>query len=750
MRALEASGPDIVLIEGPPDAAGLIADAAHPEMQPPVAILIFNPKDLNQASFFPFAEFSPEWQAIQFAVRNSIPVRFMDLPMSLAFGLQDESPQLSLELNPSDPNEALRDDPFRRIALLAGYSDPERWWDALVERYSAQHSTEEASGTIFSAILELMDALRADKTRPESRETLLREAHMRQCIRGAQKEGFKKIAVVCGAWHGPALDPSVAKAGADATLLKGLKKIKTETTWIPWSFDRLATQSGYGAGLVAPAWYRVLWESGERGVGSRDWGIGIGSAPTPQSPIPNPYSPISHWLTLTARLLREKDIAVSSAHVIEAVRLAETLAVLRRTALPGIGELREAAVTVMCGGAEAQLDLIDRQLVIGDVLGRVPSGLPQPPLKADFEKQVKSCRLDKNTQEKTLELDLREEAQLRKSRLLHRLALLGIAWGLEQVIESGKQGRFHENWTLKWLPDFEIRLIEAGTWGNTVEDAAARRVWQRIRDTDSLPELTRLLGAALKAELPAILPDLLQKLRDVSALAKDALLLADAVLPLAEVLRYGSARRLNLESVAQLLEQIVPRVCVQLPAACTGIDENVAADIAGKILAVNRATGILQNTAYEQQWTRAILSIAGSERTAPLLCGLANRLLFDKTIRDAAETGDAMRFHLSRAQSPAAAALWIEGFLHGSGLLLLHHAELWQTLDAWVRDIPDDVFPELLPLLRRAFSRFSDPERQKMLELAKNGLHRQTSSTDAQPGDERAEEVLEFLKSIFS
>lgn len=722
VRALGDFGPDIILVEGPPDADALIPSAADAAMQPPVAILVFNPKNLEQASFFPFAEFSPEWQAILFALHHKIPVRFMDLPMSLAFGLRDSDVQQTFDFqeNKTAPDTI---DPFRKIAQLAGYSDPERWWDAMLER----RMEDGQSDGIFRVIMDLMRALRDDKTKPESRETLLREAFMRQTMRATQKEGFQKIAIVCGAWHAPALaELEKTKAAADAALLKGLKKTKTETTWIPWSFDRLAAQSGYSAGVVAPAWYRLLFHS------------------SPLTPHPT-----HSFLTLAARLLREKDIPVSSAHIIEAVRLAESLAVLRNTALPGIEELREAAVTVLCDGAEKPLELIDQQLVIGDVLGAVPPHLPMPPLKADFEAQVRSCRLEKNTQEKTLELDLREAAHLRKSRLLHRLDLLGILWGKTQETGSGKQGSFHENWKLKWLPDFEIRLIEAGTWGNTVEDAAGRRTHRRVRDSENLPELTRLLGVALKADLPAVMPGLLQKLQHISALAKDVLMLAESVLPLAEVLRYGSARRMNLGAVEQLLDQIIPRVCVQLLAACTSVNEDVAADILKKILAVNRALGILQVAEYESNWQKTLADISQSDAVAPLLSGLAARLLFDKNAQTATETGDMVRFRLSHAQSPASAAQWLEGFLYGSGLLLLHHAELWQTLDGWVRDLSEEHFTELLPLLRRTFSQFSDPERQKMLDLAKNGAPISGRHSDNEWDVDRAEGVLALVRGIF-
>ena len=756
VRALHELQPDLVLVEGPPDAEALIPLALHPDMQPPVAMLLYNPKRIEQASFFPFAEFSPEWQAILFAGAHHIPLRFMDLPAGLSFALRDADLQPdAFEMKSGEAPES--DDPFREIALLAGYTDPERWWDAVMERGATggmeagerdmeagagsaveETGTEEASKDpareVFRTVLDLMRALREGKKRPESRETLLREAYMRQTIRVAQKEGFQRIAVVCGAWHGPALaEPEQVKASSDAAALKGLKKVKTEAVWIPWSFDRLSQESGYGAGVVAPAWYRILWNAGSVPVGSGD---------------PVLRTPHAVFLTMAARLLRDHDLAVSSAHVIEAVRLAESLAVLRHTAVPGIGELREAAVTVLCHGAEKPLELIDRALVTGDVLGSVPANLPVPPLKDDFEKQARSCRLEKSTQEKNLQLDLREEAHLKKSRLLHRLDLLRIPWGTGQAVGSGKQGRFHEHWKLKWLPDFEIRLIEAGAWGNTVEDAAGRKAWQRVRDTENLPELTRLLDVALKADLAGVVPDLLQKLQHISALAKDVLLLADAVLPLAEILRYGHARQLDPGAVQQLLDQIVPRICVQLPAACMGIDEEAALDVLRKILAVNRALGIINQADKEQQWAPTLDALSRLNGVAPLLAGLATRLLFDKNSGDASRAGKVMRFRLSRSQNPLEAAQWLEGFLFGSGLLLLHHAELWNTLDNWVRELPDDTFTALLPLLRRTFSQFEPPERQKMLDLAKNVTPHAGRSTAIDWDMDRATGVLALVRSI--
>ena len=53
----------------------------------------------------------------------------------------------------------------------------------------------------------------------------LREAWMRKTIREAQKEGFARVAVVCGAWHAPVLDPDSVPKKDDDERLKGLRTV---------------------------------------------------------------------------------------------------------------------------------------------------------------------------------------------------------------------------------------------------------------------------------------------------------------------------------------------------------------------------------------------------------------------------------------------------------------------------------------------------------------------------------------------
>jgi hypothetical protein len=139
--------------------------------------------------------------------------------------------------------------------------------------------------------------------------------------------------------------------------------------------------------------------------------------------------PIITWLAKVAAALRERDLPVSSAHIIEATRLAEALAALRGRSLPGLGEVTEATRAVLCEGDDQMVAFIQQNLVVGEELGEVPEGAPLVPLDADLRKTAKTLRLAFSAAEKEITLDLRKDFDRQKSALLHRLEILGIGWG---------------------------------------------------------------------------------------------------------------------------------------------------------------------------------------------------------------------------------------------------------------------------------------------------------------------------------
>jgi hypothetical protein len=689
-QALEQLQPDVILVEGPPDAAEILPLADHAGMKPPVALLIYVPAEPKRAVYYPFAIFSPEWQSIQYGLSHNIPVRFMDLPQAHQFALTEApgpNPQTPT-LDPQPPT--LHHDPLRWMAEAAGYSDGERWWEHMVEQ--RRNSTD-----LFEAILELMTSLREEFIReagpPTNLVEVLREVYMRQTIRAAQQEGYQRIAVICGAWHAPAL-ATLPPAKEDAEQLKRLPKVKVVATWVPWTYNRLTYWSGYGAGIQSPGYYHHLWST--------------------------PDNVTVQWLTRVAQLLRKQDLDASTANVIEAVRLAESLAAVRDRPLAGLPELTEAVRAVFCFGDDRPLQLIGEKLIVGEALGEVPEETPLLPLLQDLQREQKRLRLPPEATQRLLDLDLRKPTELERSRLLHRLNLLGIHWGQAEQASGGK-GTFHELWRLQWQPELAVSLIEANVWGNTILDAAAAYTRHTAEQTTELPVLTRLVERALLADLPEAISQVMLCLQNVAALTSDVPHLMDALPPLANVLRYGNVRQTDTSMVRRVVDGLIVRICIGLPAACATLNDEAAQAMFERLINVHRTMTMLQNEAHLVEWRSVLLHLTDQAGLHGLLAGRCCRLLFDQAMLPADEVARRMGLALSPANEPSQAAAWLEGSLHGSGLLLLHNDALWQILDAWVVSLQTDTFVQLLPLLRRTFATFSTPERRQMGERVKRG-----------------------------
>ncbi|MGW5387975.1 DUF5682 family protein [Nocardia sp. NPDC003963] len=746
--ALEEFRPDTVLIEGPADADPLVVHMAAASMAPPVALLGYVSDEPARAAFWPYAVFSPEWQALRYAVGNEVPVRFCDLPAAQVLAVEDRS----------GGRDALAE-----LAAAGGYDDAERWWDAVVESSSD-------TGT-FAAVTEAMAALRetaivepesdtgaaatgvpedsngvgdpgvppAGVHLPESvdegndpdpaasepeplvldRHTLIREAHMRQVLRKARKDGARRIAVVCGAWHAPALQEPLGPAAADIRLLKGLPKVKATLTWVPWTHSRLAAASGYGAGVTSPGWYHHLFTETER--------------------------PIASWLTKVAGVLRNHDLPVSSAHIIEAVRLATTLAALRARPLAGLSEVTEATRAVLCEGDETMLRLVGSELIVGEALGAVPPEAPTVPLEADLRAAARTLRLKQEALIRTLDLDLRKERDIGRSRLLHRLRLLGVHWGTPTAGTVKSTGTFRETWELRWEPEFAVRVIEASRWGTTVRAAAEAKILDTAaRPGSGVTELTEALEFALLAELPGALDGLIARLGSAAAVDHDMTHLLAALPGVLRTLRYGDVRGTDTSALTHVADSMLIRICAGLPAAVTGLGDDTAAALRDQLDTATTAIHTRDHTESTEQWLAVLARLADRPDVHGLLVGRTVRLLCDADRFDTDEAARRLAAALSIGNTAAAKAAWVDGFVGGRGLVLVHDRALLQLIDGWVAGLAEEQFVEVVPLLRRTFGAFASGERRAIGEAVRD----RGPAATATPADIDPERGLLALRTV--
>ena len=687
LAGLDELRPAHVLIEGPADASELLVDLASVHMRPPVALLSFPVDDPSMTSFWPFAQFSPEYQATCWAVQHGVPVAFIDLPSTARF--EDRAKEAIPEVDDEGigdvevPLDRHRIDPIAVLAESAGYEDGESWWADLVEE-------NRDPGPIFDAISTAMSEVRASEPDTLDDYEARREAHMRLAIAACAKTSEGPVAVVCGAWHVPALKAKHTQANDKATL-GTLPRKKAQMTWAPWTMPRLALGVGYGAGVVAPGWCQHLWDTRDRNDGS------------------------SVWLAQIAHVMRDKGHLISTASLIEAQRLAIGLAAMRDRPQPGFEELKWACIACLFAGDELLWTLIEDELLLGKSVGQVPPGVQLAPLIEDLQIQSRKAKLKIEALDRELSVDLRSESGLFRSTLLHRLNLLGVPWGT--LTSAGRsRGTFRENWILSFEPEYNVELVTKLVYGPSIEQAASGLLMENFAACATLTALASGVSEAITAALPHAVAHGLELLEKRAALSSDCQDILSTLPAMANVVRYGQARATDLSSLAGLAEQLIVEASINLVYAARGLDEDNAHTFGGHIEKADEGIRLIQPAPdVMESWTRGLRSVLDDSQATAYVAGCVASLLYEAEDLPAQEAVDMLAIRLSPGTPVVDAAGYFEGFFSHTAMRLIFDDGLRTAVDQWLMGLSSKDYIACLPLMRRVLSELDSMERKRLL-----------------------------------
>jgi hypothetical protein len=534
-----------------------------------------------------------------------------------------------------------------------------------------------------------------------------REAFMRTNIRATLKEVEGNIAVVTGAWHISGLRQAT-KPADDRALVKDLPRLKVEATWVPWTDSRLSAFSGYGAGVISPGWYRHLWSLYTR------------------KKLPSAEEFASAWQSRTAFKLREEGYSAPTASAIEATRLALGLAALRDLPMPGIAEMREASLAAMCDGNPLPLAMLERKLYIGELVGEIGERVPQNPLARDLTEWQRKTRLKPQDLELEIKLDLRSDAGLLKSTLLHRLNLINVPWGKLLDAQAGR-GTFREVWVIEWEPGYSVSLAEALVYGVTIEQAAGNATLKKARETTSITELASLIQRALVSDLPETAASCIEQLQAVAVNSSDITDLMKAVSPLVRVLRYGTARRLPEDALRSLILSISVEINAGVRMGSRRLDEETTAARIAAMEAYDEALRLFGDDGLTSSWRNELGKVVDDDQVTSSIAGLSLRRLHDVVAWEPEKVAAEFSRHTSSRQ-PKESGAFLEGFLRGGSEVLLQDEPLLQLLDAWLCELSETDFTDSLPLLRRSMSSFDTVARRRVLEKVQRGRRQGTSA----------------------
>ena len=211
--------------------------------------------------------------------------------------------------------------------------------------------------------------------------------------------------------------------------------------------------------------------------------------------------------------------------------------------------------------------------------------------------------------------------------------------------------------------------------------------------------LTDLVDKAIDADLQAAIPALTRQLQNLAAVTKNVEQLMQSLPKLVNKLRYGTVRKIELTGIETVVNQIIPRIFIGLPAACQSINEEATKQLFEDLQATNRAISLLDDPIHLEGWNKVLQQIATMKNVNGILTGGCSRILLDRQEITVEKAAEYMSFSLSQASNTIEAAHWIEGFLHGSVMLLLHNTKLWQLLNEWIGLLEKDDFMEVLSWL---------------------------------------------------
>jgi hypothetical protein len=242
---------------------------------------------------------------------------------------------------------------------------------------------------------------------------------------------------------------------------------------------------------------------------------------------------------------------------------------------------------------------------------------------------------------------------------------------------------------------------------------------QQAEQAQSLPALTELAQDVVFAELPDAMPGVVACVQREAAVASDLTQVMRALPPLVHLVRYGDVRGTQAAPVESLVSGMVARVCAGLPTASRALREDAAEPVAQGMTAMHTAVMLMDDPSALESWSEALVQVTDDPRGTSLLRGKACRLALDAGRFEEGDATGKLSLHMSRASEPSQTAAWLDGFLRGSGQVLVYDDGLWTLVDEWLGGLRDADFEALLPMLRRTFSSFSEPERRGMGERAR-------------------------------
>jgi hypothetical protein len=777
---LQKLKPAAVLIEGPSDYNDQLKELVL-DHQLPIAIYSYFEDELGERSgaFYPFCEYSPEWQAVTKGQKQGASVEFIDMAWA-------ELSNLSRRRNLySDEDQGS----IRYISELCkqlevdGFSE---LWDKIIEIENP------ALADYMSRVHHLCYHMRIFAGNDQ--EIIAREDCMAKFIRAAKEKFSGKIIVVTGGMHSYALFARIFGSDEEKSEFTRLKPELVPESVIPWwlnfgeqtagteeqsskktdeqvnaekeadarqsdkeqnipsssssqetaeqiNADKLDEVAGSKEGDKEKHHAPIL-KAKVRGIALTPYSYErLDSLTGYESGMPTPgfYHQVytdrrnnkseSYRVLLTktiSNLRKKKGQQISSADLIAVETSACALAALRGHKEVWRLDLIDGVISAILKD-ERNFDiphpflLAIEESLRGDMVGRLSDKASLPPLVLEVESKLRQWDIYPQSFERLLHLELTDELASAQSMFLHKLTILhtpGVVLQSSPLDDHFDNIQALESWSIQLNPGFHAAIIEASIYGNTLCDAAMAKLLELTQATNNTASAAKALLSACLMGLKELAVELKQNLLDLIRQDSDLLRVGSALNHTLYLSKYDTVLRTKpIDSVQDLLSAFFDRCLWLLDSqGASSYDNNSIEHLMRSLVETSEQLKIV-NVASAEYFIDVLKRLRSSARTGAFLRGAACGILWTKDELK----NDALVDDLTYFSNPSTIGEFLNGLIALAKESLKQRDDLLKSLDQFLLAFSVDQFLEALPKTRLAFSAFTPRERhmlaQKILKL---------------------------------
>jgi Mg-chelatase subunit ChlD len=399
----------------------------------------------------------------------------------------------------------------------------------------------------------------------------------------------------------------------------------------------------------------------------------------------------------------------------------------------------------------------------GSDRGLLATGTKLPPLVHDLHRLLQEHKLEPESKERKLELDLHEVGRV-SSNILHQLRILGIAGyqrtGGSNLATRDDLSRIWEQWSIQWSPEFEAGCIEAAIYGTTLAEAATAKLSERAaaieRDAESATLI--LLDASLMG-LIQVAESAYQRLLELIRADGDFFSVTRALGHLLYLYRYDEILGTKGQhDIGKLLVETFNRSLWLLESLGQIQDKDKELLQAVKVLVetFERCTSLqLQPTetatVFQQLdkefFVNVLHRVSVDDAQTPVLRGAVSGALW--VLGEA--TTDSIVASLRYFSEPSELGDFLTGFFSLAREIVQCYPELMLSINEPIMEYDEEEFLEALPALRLAFSYFTPRKKYHIAQtlLQALGINDTKPLPTLEVTPETAARVLAFEAELF-